>query len=495
MRPDLARKLAKLFVVPPCNQRGNTAQRVASILVAFVVLSLVSFLMLWLGDKIKASGMAYTRYLARAQAPLTGQWYSQQGREQITVLTYDRQFLRDTQSSWPITYGHHADWLQRIAEDESTRPKAIFLDITFSEERDDSSIYALRDTLCKLKHEYGIDIYLAALASPSEKKLRVRKELQTEANNCFWPVSVNYHPDTIDGIAWDYPLFSFLGSKGWTPGLPPNDEPLLESAALTIARKSSGIDIKQDPESMSLIWGVISNHPNGVKPEWFSYCKDGASSFTRLIPGVLRSLVSSNNNDPICPYSTTYSVSQLNEMPDELLKQALKDKFVLIGAVIPGYNDIVESPVHGSIPGVYLHAMAVDNLLVYGSNYKKSRGWDWPVSFELLKAGLISVFVVLLVHLAWNCLLIRTGLQKRFHMNRGQTLSDRFKGLVPRILSWLLRTSAQTSISMGLIVILQHFINIGMLPVVELVGMTIVAEGLNSMDKLQTFFSDNPDKC
>lgn len=487
-------KIASLFVIPPCNQRGSALQRVASILVAFVVLSLVSFLMLWLGDKIKGSGMAYTRYLARAQAPLTGQWYPSAGRDQITVLTYDRQFLRDTQSSWPITYGHHADWLQRIAEDETTRPRGVFLDITFTEERDDPSITQLRDTLCRLKHEYGVDIYLASLAAPSDKKLHVRPELQARADDCFKLVSVNYIPDSLDGIAWDYPLFSHAGDKGWTPGLPPHGQPILESAALSMAKNTGRISLEQDSESMSLVWGLVNNQPHDDAPNLFDYCKEGHFSLWRLVPGLLRSLMPNQDTRPLCPYNTTYSISQLNELPEEQLKSALNDKFILIGAVVPGYNDIVESPVHGSVPGVYLHAMALDNLLVYGAEYKRSRGWDWPVSLDLLKAGLASVSIVLFVHLLWNCMLARSGLKKRFHLDRGKTLKDRFKGLAPRFVSWALRMTVQTTITMGLIVVLQRFVNIGMLPVVELVGMTILAEGLNSMDKLQAFFTDDQEQ-
>jgi CHASE2 domain-containing sensor protein len=39
---------------------------------------------------------------------------------------------------------------------------------------------------------------------------------------------------------------------------------------------------------------------------------------------------------------------------------------VLIGADILGSGDRIESPVHGQVPGVYLHAMALDNLLTFG---------------------------------------------------------------------------------------------------------------------------------
>ena len=54
---------------------------------ALSILIAVLFTMLWLGDKLNASVMALTRFMARAQAPLTAQfYYPARMREQITVV-------------------------------------------------------------------------------------------------------------------------------------------------------------------------------------------------------------------------------------------------------------------------------------------------------------------------------------------------------------------------------------------------------------------------
>ncbi|MFC0634861.1 CHASE2 domain-containing protein [Brevundimonas balnearis] len=49
----------------------------------------------------------------------------------------------------------------------------------------------------------------------------------------------------------------------------------------------------------------------------------------------------------------------------------LEDKLVLIGAVFDNGNDWIPSPLHGAVPGVHLHAMALDNLLTAGPAYLK----------------------------------------------------------------------------------------------------------------------------
>ena len=54
-----------------------------------------------------------------------------------------------------------------------------------------------------------------------------------------------------------------------------------------------------------------------------------------------------------------------------------------------------------------------------------------------------------------------------------------------RLLGWLLSLSFKTIAAMLMIVVLQRFWRIGMLPVVELVSMTLVAEALGLLDKLR----------
>jgi hypothetical protein len=49
--------------------------------------------------------------------------------------------------------------------------------------------------------------------------------------------------------------------------------------------------------------------------------------------------------------------------------RTISNRFVLVGTHLPGLNDFVYSPWHGYLPGVYKHAMALDNLIVRGATY------------------------------------------------------------------------------------------------------------------------------
>ena len=483
--------LARCCKIPRVERGVSIGQFLTSLTISFVVLSLVSFAMLWVGDKVNKKNLAVTRYMATSQAPLTGKFYKNIGQQQITVLTYDRQFLRETESSWPISYGQHADWLLRIVEDKNTRPKAVFLDVTFTQNREDASVNQLLAGLCKAKNEFGVDIYLAALASPRDGELHVRKDLeQGVQDGCFNLVSVNYTPDPVDRMSWDYPMHSYVGENGWVAELPISDAPVLTSAALAIAIGSAGFVDPNEDGSLALVWGVLNQQPAENKPDLFSYCRNGDMNMFRLVPGVIRGVFTGEDTRPICPYNLTYSVAQLVTLPDAQLSDALKDRFVLIGAVIPGQNDLIDSPVHGTIPGVFLHAMALDNLLTFGSDFKRSENWELPPSIELFTAGLLSIFIVLMVHVVWGSLinlLVSNRPQKEQVPFEKLEVHQRLIRLVPEAFNWLARIAIQTAVSMLCVVGLQKYFAIGMLPVIELVGMTILAEMLGYANKVEQF--------
>ncbi|MDW5441172.1 CHASE2 domain-containing protein [Polaromonas sp. SM01] len=470
---------------------------------ALLILMGVSFGMLWLGDKINDSGMALTRFMARAQAPLTAQFaYPAKARDRITVVMYDPQFLQSSASAWPISYQDHADALLRLASDPKARPKAILLDITFGQERDDPTITALNQALCTLRYKYKVPVFLAAMSSPDNGRLTVRAGLGANLSGseptCFTLVGVDYLPDSLDGLAWSYPLSRHLTDSGWQPG--PADQsaqqPSYRSAAMTIAQDVAHLDLGEETAPMALVWGHNSA-PQADRPERLQHCRPGQPELWTLIPGVLRRLWEDASSAPLCPYHRTLSMAQLGELPEDKLAPYLAGRYVLVGANVPGYNDFAESPVHGKLPGVYMHAMALDNLLTYEGNYKLSAEWTLPPAWPLLAPGLLAVSAVFAVHLFWSWFL---G-QKRFHLHERyqwtreivRKLTDpcpikrtqRVAQLVATGLAWLLRLSLQTVAAMGLIAFLQGWFRIGMLPVVELVSMTLLAEGLGYMKKMK----------
>ncbi|HEY8003786.1 MAG TPA: CHASE2 domain-containing protein [Phenylobacterium sp.] len=69
------------------------------------------------------------------------------------------------------------------------------------------------------------------------------------------------------------------------------------------------------------------------------------------------------------------------------LERVLAGKLVMVGGQFRASSDWVESPVHGQVPGVHYHAMALDNLVEDGADYRRNA--TLMVDSDLLKSVLI----------------------------------------------------------------------------------------------------------
>src|SRR5690606_2786533 len=167
-----------------------------------------------LGGKINGQGMAVTRYLARLYAPTTALFYPDDKRGAITVITYDDEFLDHNDYQWPLDYGTHADWLEKLTENPRRLPKAIFLDITFIQARQDDTLDRLIATLCDIRHKKHIPVFLAALPQRHSGHLVLQDRLMEARSEdglpCFTLAGVIHQPDPVDEVAWTYPLTLYV---------------------------------------------------------------------------------------------------------------------------------------------------------------------------------------------------------------------------------------------------------------------------------------------
>lgn len=481
---------------------ASLREHALSVLLGFVLLAVTSFFMLWLGDRINAPGMAVTRFMARVQAPLTAEFaYPAQARGQISVVMYDTQFLQAQGAAWPISYQEHADWIGRLVDLPGAKPRALMIDITFGQERNDPTIAALKNKLCEISQVHRIPVFLAALPDVAAGGLSVREGLSrrdgTTAEACFTLVGVDYVPDPLDGLAWSYQLTRFFDGTQWMPGQPPpgSTVPQYRSAALAMAEDVGGLKLDSHAEPMALMWGFKSEAQSD-RSDLTRGCQPGEPDLHRWVPRLIRQLWESGDKPSLCPYHRSLSFAQVAEMEEADLSEFVGDKFLFIGAQVSGYNDHANSPVHGLLPGVHLHAMALDNFLSYGADYKISAEWTLPPHPDLLAPGLLSVAIVFLVNFGWH--------KAKRHLNKDEKSADacqhtsnfsqRVREALGIAVLWVLRISVQSVIAIFLISLLQAWFRIGMLPVVELVGMTLVAEGLGYMTRIRWLISGTPAK-
>jgi len=110
---------------------------------------------------------------------------------------------------------------------------------------------------------------------------------------------------------------------------------------------------------------------------------------------------SAADNRPVCPYHVTIPVRALQDYggknPFGPLDTHLNGATIFYGTALMGMHDVIESPVHGAVPGVHLHAMALDNLLNWGTQYLVAEEFD---ILHWTKATLMTIFCLLLITLA-----------------------------------------------------------------------------------------------
>ncbi|MFD1557963.1 CHASE2 domain-containing protein [Paraburkholderia silviterrae] len=314
-----------------------------------------------------------TRQAARVYAPVAGKAYGAGSREGISVLLIDDAALAQAGQSWPASYGYYARLLRGV---EIYRPRAVFFDIAFKDARPDPTLAQFAQRLCALSAS-GTKVYLAATPG-ADGALRLRPDLDELRGRCFEPVAVTYAPDEVDKLAWSYPL----EQRG-------ANEARERSAALAIHDDLSAQPIADPRVPMAVSWGLVPAH-DGLR--WFtqeqagdaaresgarsqeaqSYCR-ADHGLAEILPFGVRERLYGDAEKPVCVFHETvyaYDLANTDDAGEAMLEHALNNRVVMIGTARQFSSDYINSPIHGRIPGVYLHAMALDNLDTYGANYK-----------------------------------------------------------------------------------------------------------------------------
>lgn len=352
---------------------------------------------------------AAKRMTTRIFAPLLTLNYPKDGQDTITVLSIDDTDLNSYDLVWPVPLDFYQRKIDSIVVHQ---PKAIFLDILFLDNRSDTNaIEKLRDSTCKASNE-GIPVFLATLELPpalsgsestthptasNVERILLRAKNRMDSP-CVIPVLANISPDKLDQSQWQYPLTQ--------PGAADR-----QSVALAIY---CHIYAQQCPEHthvpQALIWGtraaatnaqtMVTKDVNGqlaatCRPRWHWW---------EALPGASMAVewASHETTLPLCPYHQVVPLRAFGGYgfsPEEL-HTALNGKIVMIGVDLAALGDQVTSPFHGRIPGVHVHAMALDNLIATQGHYYENgefglhEGWINKTNIFVLLAVVLISFAI-----------------------------------------------------------------------------------------------------
>ena len=358
--------------------------------------------------------------IAKLAAPFQGYKYGLMEKEKITVLLIDEKSLEQNSQSWPASYQYYASLLRKLRE---YRPAAVFIDVVFAHSEKPADLAVFKSEVIQLNGGSDVNpkVFLAARRT-DDNRLTISKEL--DSFESVKEVAIEFSPNEVDRIAWSYQLYfderessSDTAIAGVMEDAASHEFASTEAANTTLRSAALSIyeDIYKHPSpaeasesgSMVLTWGldtaafgVLWNEEKDEEsmarrhflprllrvdqdkfedaPEHHGkrmYCTSSDSDDTLLWRSLARSVIRSLSR-PLCVYHRTIHASQLDELTPGELQEAFHDRTVLIGTSLRNSNDIVTSPLHDRIPGVYLHAMALDNLL----NNHYQADWEPPAT-------------------------------------------------------------------------------------------------------------------
>ena len=315
--------------------------------------------------------------------PLTGQ-------ADTAVVLFREENLTQLDASFPVPYERHVDVLDALA---AYRPAAVFIDFAFMDPRPADDVKRLGHAICRLRdsrqdEQRTVAVFLAAAPPAEGPSPRPAGGIPRELLACATPVDAQMDAERgVSGVI-TYAACRQEPCQG-TPSMPSAAFAMHHARVGSVDRALTG---PRDAEPMEIIWA------NGLSPlnEKWMQCRPPLAA-VGLVAAVQDLMTLWDN--PLatkrkCPYTHTVSVVHLLGPFDPDVKQAVGDKAVFYGASFVMAGDRVASPVYDDLPGVYLHAMAYDNLRSYGPDYKRAEQHpaSWVANVILL---VFTVFLLL----------------------------------------------------------------------------------------------------
>lgn len=362
------------------------------------------------------------RYSEHLNARLEAPFYNSRAQGDIVMVLITPDTLKSRGYAWPPRYEYYADTVRRILYDS---PRAVFVDVLVRQARtEDTSLAYAREELDALTRETGIPV-LFGTETPGAPSL-FSDAHGVDIAPLAWQGAGDDYPlrladDNI--VPWsradvpDRPLSDTeresvalrlyrLACPGMLEGHSPSDGPATPLPGCTASKPWT---LPAHPAPMVVRWGeqrpwpwgdAAGAHQGAEGGSAINACfaqspdpglawrlgRVGSALATGLLSGLFPDAVGTSRER--CPYTLTVAEHQLEDLPPGFLT----DRIVMVAVDLPGVNDSVITPVHQRIAGGYLHAMALDNLMHLGGDYRY-RDDDLSLMVSAL-AGLVLCLVL-----------------------------------------------------------------------------------------------------
>ena len=305
---------------------------------------------------------------------------SHEALPRVVAVVVDERALALRGARWPVPLQFHAQFL---AELEVLRPRAIMLDFLLIDPAPPEDICELLSVGARLRRD-GIPLYLAVtndadLAPLDAAGCHDVAGRPLRAAQVFTSVSVQRQVDGSDFVSRRYPFEQRTDTTVPGPGLASAAVRIYceytpkPAACLTRLTATHGLD-----SGFELAWTPAGDPFN---QRWSHVSCNQSTSPVRAIlnqPALPR--------ESACPpVATLFAAALLSPEQDPALGAGNEDLFALadgaflmVGGNFRGSGDLVTTPLHTLLPGVYYHAVALENLLAFKGAPKVRKEYRRP---------------------------------------------------------------------------------------------------------------------
>jgi hypothetical protein len=346
--------------------------------------------------------------------------YPTTGRDQISVAVVDEQTLQRLQMPWPWNYSAHARALDAIL---AYKPKAVVVDFLFVDLRPDASISELVDEIARYK-KAGVALYFEGGIELPFGEAPLRPELARTGVAILDPSIEVY-----DGVVRQYPTTGRCYDRG---GLTRGQ---CLSLALSVYKD---LYPKHPPvpmhDKMELVWGTRTAPFNEKFTSAGLPCNDSASYLVRIY----RAFFDKQSAVGRCPYNNDIPVEALmTGEQDNDLSALLPGHVVFYGGALQGAQDKSFSPVNGEQPNVFVHAMALDNLITFEGKPEQNVMSVGPYVFSNNAAQIFAIIPITLILSYMHMRRIRWRQKKTQRVEHGAMVEWFLDKGVEKLWHWL----------------------------------------------------------
>lgn len=346
----------------------------------------------------------------------------------VSVVLWTDAMLAASSRAWPIRMEDHAQVLESILR---LQPKGVLVDLFFLDDpeiRGDATLQELIDVICDY-HETSETEAVSRLYLIKPDSTRSTGTSRTETDSALRTTA-----KLTNGVKQECGLD--LTARGESNAVRLVPAILSRSPSRIYPKRGAAVEMfspDSDLEDFHIFWANSANQKFMDQER----CMKGASNFPDSILGVftavtartIDSFLGSSPAQTPCPYPPVISAHVMHCLrtaprddsgspdlqacgltgeQDAVVKRSLNSKYVLYGVELHGLGDLYDVPIHDNykLSGIFIHAMALDNLLETEGTVHlaktEHRSWYTTVLYYAVSALLATVLFFAAKHVFFD---------------------------------------------------------------------------------------------